>query len=312
MSWGLAARAQPATTPVVGVLSSLSSSDTAKRVASVVQGMADAGFIAGRQVVVEERIASGRYDALPPLAAELVNRRVNVIVALAPPAAFAAKALTATIPIVFIGAFDPVKAGLVPNLNRPGGSITGVTFLSASLGAKRLELARELVPGANVIGLIINPRNVDGLEELRDAQTAATALGVQLRVSEVSDRGELVRAFDGFKRDPLKVVLISPDPFLQQEREAIEAFAAQNRLPMITSFEESVRANGLISYGADRSEAARVLGTYVGRILKGAVPGDLPVVQPTKVSLIINLRTAKAIGLTIPPTVLARADEVIE
>jgi len=310
--WPRAALAQNAGAPVVGIVSSLSTSDTAKRVASVLQGMADTGFISGRNVIVEERVASGHYEALPPLAAEFVNRRVNVIVALAPPAAFAAKALTSSIPIAFIGAFDPVKAGLVPSLNRPGGNVTGVTFLSASLGAKRLELAREIVPAASDVGLMINPKNADGQEELRDVQTTAAAMGLTLHVSEVSDQDGLRRAFDGFKRDALKVVLISPDPFLQQEHDQLETFAAQNKLPMITSYEESVRANGLISYGADRSEAARVLGTYVGRILKGATPGDLPVVQPTKVSLLINLRTAKALGVAIPATVVARADEVIE
>jgi putative ABC transport system substrate-binding protein len=235
---------------------------------------------------------------------------VGLIAALAPQAAFAAKAATTTIPIVFVGGLDPVQAGLVAGLNRPGGNVTGVTFIGASLGAKRLELARELVPNVAVIALLTHPNSPDASEELRDLNTAAKSIGQELLVvSATSDRdfeaASIVRHRAG-------ALLIGQDPFLFQAAGQLVALAARHRIPAIYGNNELVPAGALISYGASLPDAWRLAGVYAGRILKGAKPGDLPVVQPTKFELVINLQTARALGLEVPPTLLARADEVIE
>ena len=310
--WPLAARAQQPTMPVVGFLSSLSASVTGKRVVSFGQGLTETGYIVGRDVMVEQRLADGQYDRLPALAADLVNRRVNLIAALAPPAAFAAKAATATIPIVFIAALDPVKAGLVASLNRPGGNITGVTFIGASLGGKRLELARELVPNGGVIALLTHPGSPDALEELRELQSDANAIGQQLLVLSATSEDDLESAFASMAQHGVRVLLIGQDPFLFQAGGQLVALAAKHRIPAIYGNSELAAAGALISYSASIPDAWRLAGNYAGRIFKGAKPADLPVVQPTKFDLVINLNTAKALGLTIPPTLLARADEVIE
>jgi putative ABC transport system substrate-binding protein len=311
-AWPLAARAQQAAVPVIGFLSSLSAPVTSKRIASFGQGLSETGYVAGRDFTIEQRLAEGQYERLPELAADLVSRRVNLIAALAPPAVFAAKTATTTIPIVFVGALDPVKAGLVASLNRPGGNVTGVTFIGASLGAKRLELARELVPNVGIIALLTHPNSPDALEELRDLNTAAKAIGQELLVVSATSDREFEAAFASIVQHRAGALLIGQDPFLFQAGGQLVALAARHGIPAIYGNSELVSAGALISYGASLPDAWRLAGVYAGRILKGAKPADLPVVQPTKFELIINLKTAKALGLDVPPTLLARADEVIE
>jgi ABC-type uncharacterized transport system substrate-binding protein len=311
-AWPLAARAQQPTMPVVGFLSSSSSPVTTKRIASFSQGLSEMGYVAGRDVMIEPRLAEGQYDRLPALAAELVTRQVNVIAALAPPAAFAAKAATATIPIVFVGAFDPVKAGLVASLNRPGGNVTGVTFIGASLGAKRLELARELAPNADLIALLTHPYSPDALEEQRDLLDAAKAIGQQLFVLTASSERDFGAAFDAISQHRAGVLIIGADPFFFQSTDQLVALMLRHRIPTVFTSSEAVVAGGLVSYSGNIPDSFRLAGVYAGRILKGAKPADLPVQQPTKYELVINLKTANALGLEIPPMLLARADEVIE
>jgi ABC-type uncharacterized transport system substrate-binding protein len=310
-AWPLAARAQQAT-PVIGFLSSLSASVTSKRIVSLGQGLSETGYTVGQDVMVETRMAEGQYERLPAFAADLVGRRVSLIAALAPPAAFAAKMTTTTIPIVFVGALDPVKVGLVASLNRPGGNVTGVTFIGSSLGAKRLELARELVPNVGVIALLTHPNSPDALEELQDLKSAATAIGQQLLVVSATSDRDFEVAFASIAQQRAGVLLIGQDPFLFQAGDQLVALAARHRIPAIYGNGELVTAGALLSYGASVPDAWRLAGVYAGRILKGARPADLPVVQPTKFELLINLKTAKALGLEIPPMLLARADEVIE
>jgi len=311
-TWPLAARAQQAAMPVIGFLSSVSAPVTSKRIASFGHGLSETGYAVGRDVTVEARMAEGEYDRLPALAADLVGRRVGLIAALAPQAAFAAKAATTTIPIVFVGGLDPVQAGLVASLNRPGGNVTGVTFIGASLGAKRLELARELVPNVAVIALLTHPNSPDASEELRDLNTAAKTIGQELLVVSATSDLDFEAAFASIVRHRAGALLIGQDPFLFQAGGQLVALAARHRIPAIYGNNELVPAGALISYGASLPDAWRLAGVYAGRILKGAKPGDLPVVQPTKFELVINLQTARALGLEVPPTLLARADEVIE
>jgi len=311
-AWPLAARAQQQAMPVIGFLSSVSAPVTSKRIASFGHGLSETGYAVGRDVTVEARMAEGEYDRLPALAADLVGRRVGLIAALAPQAAFAAKAATTTIPIVFVGGLDPVQAGLVASLNRPGGNVTGVTFIGASLGAKRLELARELVPNVAVIALLTHPNSPDASEELRDLNTAAKSIGQELLVVSATSDRDFEAAFASIVRHRAGALLIGQDPFLFQAGGQLVALAARHRIPAIYGNNELVPAGALISYGASLPDAWRLAGVYAGRILKGAKPGDLPVVQPTKFELVINLQTARALGLDVPPTVLARADEVIE
>jgi putative tryptophan/tyrosine transport system substrate-binding protein len=310
-AWPLAARAQQSP-PVVGFLSSISAPVTTKRIASFRQALSEAGHVAGQDVTIEQRLAEGRYERLSALAADLVSRRVNLIAALAPPAAFAAQRATATIPIVFVGGFDPVKAGLVASLHRPGGNVTGVTFIGASLGAKRLELARELVPNVGTIALLTHPNSPDALEELRDLQSAAQAIGQQVLVVPATSDRDFEAAFASIVQHRAGVLIVGADPFFFERNEQLVALAARHRIPTIYQTGENVGQGGLISYGASIADAWRLAGVYAGRILKGAKPAELPVVQPTKFELVINLKTAKALGLEIPPMLLARADEVIE
>ena len=311
-AWPLVARAQRAVMSVIGFLSSLSAPVTSKRIASFGHGLSETGYAVGRDVTVEARMAEGEYDRLPALAADLVGRRVGLIAALAPQAAFAAKAATTTIPIVFVGGLDPVQAGLVASLNRPGGNVTGVTFIGASLGAKRLELARELVPNVAVIALLTHPNSPDASEELRDLNTAAKTIGQELLVVSATSDRDFEAAFASIVRHRAGALLIGQDPFLFQAGGQLVALAARHRIPAIYGNSELVSAGALISYGASRPDAWRLAGVYAGRILKGAKPGDLPVVQPTKFELVINLQTARALGIEVPPTLLARSDEVIE
>jgi putative ABC transport system substrate-binding protein len=311
-AWPFGAGAQQPATSVIGFLSSSSSSVTTKRIASFSQGLSETGYVAGRDVMIEPRLAEGQYDRLPALATDLVTRQVNLIAALAPPAAFAAKAATTTIPIVFVGAFDPVKAGLVASLNRPGGNVTGVTFIGASLGAKRLELARELVPNADTIALLTHPHSPDALEEMRDLLDAAKAVGQQLLVLTASAERDFGAAFDAISQHRAGVLIIGADPFFFQSTDQLVALMLRHRIPTVFTSSEAVIAGGLVSYSGNIPESFRLVGTYAGRILKGAKPAELPVQQSTRFELVINLKTAKALGLEMPASVLARADEVIE
>jgi putative ABC transport system substrate-binding protein len=308
----LATRAQQPAMPVIGFLSSSSSIPTTKRIASLNQGLSEAGYVAGRDFMIEPRLAEGQYDRLPALAADLVSRRVNLIVTLAPPAAFAAKAATTTIPIVFVASFDPVKGGLVDSFNRPGGNVTGVTFMTSGLGAKRLELVRELFPNVAVIALLTYPNSLDGMEELRDLEVAAKAIGQQLLVLPAKSESDFSAAFASIVQHGAGAVLIGSDQFFLEKSEQLIALASRHRVPVVYPLGEAVAGGALMSYGTSAPDAWRLAGVYAGRILKGAKPADLPVQAPTKYELVINLNTAKALGLTVPPQLLARADEVIE
>jgi putative ABC transport system substrate-binding protein len=311
-AWPLSAHAQQPGVPAIGFLSSLSALVTTNRISLFGQGLSEIGYTVGRDATVEARMAEGQYDRLPALAADLVSRRVQLIAASGPPAAFAAKAATTSIPIVFVAAFDPVKAGLVASLNQPGGNVTGITLIGASLGGKRLELARELVPNVAVIALMTNPNSPDALEELPDVQNAAKAIGQELLVVPVTSDRDFEAAFASVLQHRAGMLLIGTDRLLFQSTDRLIALAARHRIPVVYPTGESVAGGGLISYGSSISDAWRLAGGYAGRILKGTRPAELPVVQPTKFELVINVKTARALGLEIPATVLARADEVIE
>jgi putative tryptophan/tyrosine transport system substrate-binding protein len=274
--------------------------------------MSEIGFMVGKDVTIDLRMAEGNYDRLPAMAADLVNHHVSLITGLAPPAALAAKTATTSIPIVFVVAFDPVKAGLVSSLNRPENNITGVTFISASLGAKRLELVRELISNDGTIAVVTHASSPDAWEELHDLQASANSKGQQLIVLTASTDGELEGAFRSVSERSAAALLVVADPVFFQSGDHLVSLAARYRIPTVFWTAEIVAAGGLMSYGASISDAFRLAGTYAGRILKGAKPADLPVQQPTKFELVINLKTAKALGIDLPPTLLARADEVIE
>jgi putative ABC transport system substrate-binding protein len=307
------ARAQQPAMPVVGMLNSGSPDAYASRDAAFLEGLGAAGFVEGRNVAIEHRYAEDHYDRLPGLAAELVQRPVAVLFAagggVAPQVA---KAATATIPIVFSGGFDPVKAGLVASLNQPGGNVTGTTFLTNALEAKRLGLLHELLPQASVIGVLINPKNASVATVRADLGEAARGLGIALRMAQASSEGEFDAAFAGFDQDGVRALLVASDSAFSGNAKSLIALAERHKLPTIYFVREFAAGGGLMSYGTSFDDAYRQAGTYVGRILKGEKPADLPVVQSTKFEFVINLKTAKALGITYPPGLLAIADEVIE
>ena len=312
-AWPLAARAQQPAMPVVGFLDPTSSDySNADRLRAFREGLKDTGYIEGENVLIEYRWADGQVDRLPLLASDLVRRQVAVIAAPAS-AAFAAKAATTTIPIVFISAEDPVKLGLVASLARPGGNLTGFNIFNDELVAKRLELLRELVPGATRVAVLVDPTNGLGSESiLRDVEAAARAMGLQIRVIEASSSSEINAAFATFVSERPDALYVGGGPFFNTRRIQLAILAARHLVPMTSSARAIAEVGGLMSYGSDVLDTIRQVGVYTGRILKGAKPADLPVVQASKFALVINLQTAKALGVTVPPTLLARADEVIE
>ena len=313
-AWPLAARAQQPAMPVIGFLSSRSPGEAAKVVAAFQDGLSESGHIEGRNVTIEFRWAEGQYDRLPPLAADLARRPVAIIAAVGGSvSAFAAKAATTALPIVFaIGDMDPVKGGLVASLNRPGGNITGVFSLNSSLGPKRLELLHEVVPKAAIIGMLVNPNYRDAEIQVRDAQAAAVALGLQLHVLRAGTEREIEAAFASAELKQASGLLVANDAYFMSQREQLAAQAARHLVPAIYSAREWVEAGGLMSYAPSFADMYRQAGVYVGRIINGTKVADLPVIQSAKFQLVLNLKTARALGVELPPKVLAIADEVIE
>jgi putative ABC transport system substrate-binding protein len=312
-TWPLAVRAQQPTLPVIGYLSSTSSSPYAPFVAAFQQGLKETGFIAGQNVTIEYRWAEGQFDRLPALVADLVRRQVAIIaVGGGGVTALAAKDATLTIPIVFAIGSDPVKLGIVASLNRPGGNITGVSSIAVELGQKRLELLRDLLPKAVTIGFLMNPDSPNTAFDLPDMQVAARGLGQQLIIVNARDEREIDTAFSDLVQQRAAALVVQPEPFLLSRRNQLVALAARYAIPALYFERAFPTAGGLMSYGPDFGEVNRQAGIYAGRILKGEKPADLPVIRPTKFELVINLKTAKALGLTVPPTLLALADEVIE
>jgi putative ABC transport system substrate-binding protein len=313
-SWPLAARAQqqPAM-PVVGFLSARSPEESAHLLTALRRGLAESGYVEGTNVTIEYRWAFGQYDRLPGLAAEIVRLPVAVLMSGGgEPAALAAKAATTAIPIVFSVGGDPVRAGLVASFNRPGGNATGVSNLSPGLEAKRLGLLHELVPKATTLGVLINPNFPLSVLQLGDVQQAARVIGVQTHIMRATTDREIDAAFDVIAQLRIAALSQAADPFFASRRVQLVTLAARHAVPTMYQFREYADVGGLVSYGIDLPDTYRQIGAYAGRILKGAKPGDLPVMQPTKFELVINLKTARALGIEVPPTLLARADEVIE
>jgi ABC-type uncharacterized transport system substrate-binding protein len=313
VAWPLGARAQQPAMPVVGFLNPQSLDGRTHQVDAFRQGLADAGYVEGRNVAIEFRWAENQFDRLPALAADLVGRRVAVIAATGGvPSALTAKVATSTIPIVFTAGSDPVSSGLVASLNRPGGNVTGVSFLTDALGAKRLGLLREVMPKPATIAVLINPQGPDAASQLKDLPSAAELLGQPIEIVKASTQSEIDTAFAAISQMQVGALLVGADPFFNVRRHQIVALAARPSFPAIYESRDFPLAGGLMSYGASINDAYRQAGVYVGRILKGEMPADLPVMQSTKFELVINLPTAKTLGLTIPPTLLALTDEVIE
>jgi putative ABC transport system substrate-binding protein len=313
-AWPLAARAQQPTLPIVGFLSGRSPKDSMANVGAFQRGLSELGYFDGQNVEIDFRWGFGHYDQLVALAGDLVRRRVAVIVATGGgvTSAEAAKTASATTPIVFVAGTDPLEHGLIQSLNKPGGNLTGVSFLVGALMAKKVELLHQLLPKATLIGVLLNPSYSDSNAQLRDAQAAARALGKNVAAIEVSSDTELRAAFASFAQRRIEAVVLPADPFFNARAEEIAALAARAALPIVASHREYVVAGGLMSYGTSIVDAHRLAGVYAARILKGTKPADLPVVQPTQFEFVINLKTAKAFGLDIPANLLAIADEVIE
>jgi putative ABC transport system substrate-binding protein len=311
-AWPLVARAQQAATPVVGFLHYASPDIFAHIAEAVRRGLKEAGYVEGQNVTIEYRWADGHYDRLPALAAELVQRQVTVITAGGNVAAQAAKAATAVIPIVFTSGADPVWSGLVESLSRPGANLTGASLVAAELAVKRLEVIRELLPHARAVAMIVNPNYPGAASEMAEVEAAGPVIGLQIHKVTAGDVSALEKAFATISQMRVDAVTVGTDGFFITRREQIAALAARYAVPGIYPFPDFPAAGGLASYGASLADAYRQAGVYAGRILKGAKPAELPITQPIKFELIINLKTAKALGLTIPPAVLSRADEVIE
>jgi putative tryptophan/tyrosine transport system substrate-binding protein len=312
-AWPLAARGQQPAMPIIAYLGAASPHTGIQILAALRQSLAEAGYVEGRNVVIEPQWAAGQYERLPAMAAEMVHRRVSVIVATGgTAAALAAKAATTTIPLVFSVTDDPVALGLVASLARPGGNATGVTFLLAELGAKQLGLLRELVPTATRIGLLVNPNNTTSKAQTSDVVAAASAVGATIDVVRASDSREIERAFEALVRNKADALLVGTDPFLFSRRVQLATLAARHAIPAIYPVRENTEVGGLMSYGTSLSEVYRQVAAYTVRILNGAKPADLPVVRSTKFEFVINLPTARALGLEVPAMLLARADEVIE
>jgi ABC-type uncharacterized transport system substrate-binding protein len=306
-AWPVATIAQQPTLPVVGFLSARSAADSAQLLVAFRQGLKEAGYTEGQNVTIEFRFAEGQYDRLP------VRRQVAVIAAISgTPAAFAAKAATSVIPIVFANGANPIEFGLVASLNRPGANVTGVTFLAMATIAKRLEVLRELVPTATAIAYLANPNNQIAEDETKATETAAHSLGLQFHVLNASAEHDIEKAFVSMMQSRVGALVVGSDTFLSSRKQQLIMLAARHGIPTMYYEREFAAAGGLISYGTDFADSYRQAGDYTGRILKGAEPGDLPVLQPTKFELVINLKTAKALSIEVPDKLLARADEVIE
>jgi putative tryptophan/tyrosine transport system substrate-binding protein len=313
VAWPLVSRAQQSAMAVIGFLNSRSAGEAAAAVAAFHQGLREAGFVAGQNVAIEYRWAEGHYDRLPGLATDLVQRGVAVISAGGGSVtAIAAKLATSTVPIAFISDDDPIKIGLVASLNRPGGNVTGIYQLSSGLEAKRLGLLHELALNATTIAVLVNPNYPDAESQLREVDEAARTLGVQLLVLKASSEGDFDTVFATIIRQQAGALLVASDPFLFSRRDQLIALAARHVLPAIYQFRESALSGGLMSYGTRIADSYHQIGVYTGQILKGAKPADLPVIQSARFEFVLNLKTAKALGLTIPPSMLVRADEVIE
>jgi ABC-type uncharacterized transport system substrate-binding protein len=311
-AWPLAARAQQPAMPVIGYLYSGAPEPSAHLVAAFRKGLSETGYVEGENVAIYYRWAHGQYERLPALAAELIHRPVAVLAATSTPAALAAKAATTTVPTVFTTAANPVELGLVASLSRPGGNITGATQLNVEIGPKRLEFVRELIPTATVVGLLVNPTNPAARTLSRDLEAAARILGLELDVLHASMEQHLDEAFATLVQRRASALVIVADAFFNMRSERLGALTLRHAVPAVFQYRAFVAAGGLMSYSGSNTDSYRWAGNYSGRILKGEKPADLPVQQSTKVELIINLKTAKALGLAVPPTLLARADEVIE